>query len=149
MSAVTPELGETASPIVQVPRAWRAAVEGTPTLLETLHPQLWSTETPEEALQPAGYVLSLDQPRGMPPGSRLAQPPAPTVDGKAPDGPDPLLSHDAPSSGTSGFAGGAAPMLLAVLSAALAAMAQATRALVRPRFASRSVALVLVVERPG
>ncbi len=63
MSAVTPELGETASPIVEAPRAWRAAVEGTPTLLETLHPQLWSTETPEEALQPAGYVLSLDQPR--------------------------------------------------------------------------------------
>jgi hypothetical protein len=36
-----------------------------------------------------------------------------------------------------------------VLSAALAAMAQVTRVLARPRFTSRSVALVLVVEWPG
>jgi hypothetical protein len=150
MSAMTPEFRETVSPIVEAPRAWWAAVEDIPSLLETLHPQLWSTETFDQALQrAAGHVLSLDQRRSTRTPSQHAQPPAQTVDGTGPDGPDPLLSHDAPSGGTSGFAGGAAPMLLAVLSAALAAMAQATRALVRPRFSSRSVALVLVVERPG
>jgi len=149
MSVVSPEFRETVSPIVEAPGAWWPAVGHIPSLLETLHPQLWSTETPEEALQAAGYVLSLNQRQNTPTSAQHAQPPAQTVDGKGSDGPDASLSHDAPSGGTSGSAGGPAPMLLAVLSAALAAMAQATRALVRPRFSSRSVALVLVVERPG
>jgi hypothetical protein len=149
MSAVTRELGETASAIVEAPRVWWAALDDTASLLETLRPHLWSTQTPGEALRPAGYVLSLNQRQNTPWSSQQAQPPTQTVDGSGPDGPDPLLSHDAPSGGTSGNAGGAAPIVLAVLSAALAAMAQATRVLARPRFTSRSVALVLVVERPG
>jgi hypothetical protein len=91
--------------------------------------------------------LGLDDPR-TPAAPQLR---SATTDGSAPAGPEPMPSGGAPSSGTSGSAGtgGGAPMFLAVLCAVVAAMTQAIRSLVRPRFTSRSVALVLVVERPG
>jgi hypothetical protein len=73
-----------------------------------------------------------------------------TSDTAAPDAPQPTTSSTgAPAGGASGGGGGISLMFLAVLCAALAAMAQATRALVRPRSTPRSIALVLVVERPG
>jgi hypothetical protein len=113
------------------------------------HSQLWPTEALGEALQSAGTAVPFGERQRTSSPSPQGRPPAQSVDDTPQDGRGPSLSTDAPSGGASGSAGGAGPTLLALVGAAFAAMTQATRALVRPRSTSRSVTLVLVVERPG
>jgi hypothetical protein len=98
-------------------------------------------------LTPAGAHLRTNASAQSTPAQDGA--PGGTPGGTAPAGPEPTPSGGAPSSGASGAGGGGAPMFLAVLCAAIAAMTQAIRSLVRPRPTARSIALVLVVERPG
>ena len=72
---------------------------------------------------------------------------------EVPHSPAPAPDRDVTMSGASGGAasggGSPAPTVFAVLFAALAAMAQLARMIVRAPAFARSVSLVLVVERPG
>jgi hypothetical protein len=110
-------------------------------------------------------ALPADGPAAVPAATRFAAhdlespttldtpPSGGAVDDMRPDSPavpQPSRTGGTPASGgaAAGGGGGSAPIFLVTL-CIIAAFAQATRALVRPRFTSRSVALVLIVERPG